>query len=457
MAARPSWPPTLSPQNGPLYLQIVDAIEQAVERGELREGDRLPPQRALAETVSVDLTTVTRAYTEARRRGLIDAVTGRGSFIAPRRGDDGPALDLSMNIPPAPRGVRLADALRRGVQELAARTDVDQVMSYHPGAGASADRAAAAAWLRPRFGELDPDRILVAAGAQTAMAAIVTRLAAPGETIACEPLVYPGVLSLARCFGHRLAAVEADAEGMLPEALERLCAASPTPLLYLNPTIANPTAATMSEGRRADIIATARRHGLQILEDDPYSPLAADAPTPLAALAPDLVWHVHTLSKCLTPGLRVAFVVAPSRKERSALVPTLRALSLMPSPLATALLGGWIRDGLAADILKGVREEAAARQALARSILPAAAPGHPNAIHLWLPLPDGWDRGELAARARRSGLAVTSSDAFNASATAPQAVRISLGAVRERSRLAGALTTLAEILREDASARTEVV
>ncbi|MFD1333719.1 GntR family transcriptional regulator, partial [Methylopila musalis] len=141
MRSSSPWPPTLTTEGGPLYQQIVAALDAATRDGSLRAGDRLPPQLPLAEALGVDLTTVTRAYAEARRRGLIDAVTGRGSFIAPRPEPAGPALDLSMNIPPAPRGVRLSETIARGVAEIAARASMDALMSYHPGAGASADRA----------------------------------------------------------------------------------------------------------------------------------------------------------------------------------------------------------------------------------------------------------------------------------------------------------------------------
>lgn len=447
MTSVTSWTPVIVPEGGPLYLQIADALERAVGSGALREGDRLPPQRSLAQALGVDLTTVTRAYAEARRRNLLDAVTGRGSFIAARRDPAAPPIDLGMNIPPAPRGVRLAEVLGRGVADLVARTDVDRLMSYHPGAGSAADRAAAAAWLRPTLGGVDPDRILVAAGAQGAMAAIATTLARSGDVIACEPLVYPGALAIAHQLGLEPFAAEADAEGMRPEALDRLCRIRKPAFVYLNPTIGNPTAITMPEARRRALAAVAAAHSLPILEDDPYSPLAADAPPAFATLAPELTWHIHTVSKCLTPGLRVAYVVAPSPSARALLVEGLRAVSLMAPPLMTAVLGGWIRDGTARAILDGVRTEAAARQTLARAALPDAR-AHPNGLHLWLPLPASWDRHRLAERARAQGLAVTPSDAFTVGGPAVDAVRISLGAVPERARLAGALETLAGILND---------
>lgn len=452
-----SWTPTLAPDAGPLYVQIVDAIEDGVRSGALREGDRLPPQRALAQSLGVDFTTVTRAYAEARRRSLLDAVTGRGSFVAARKDPAAPPIDLGMNIPPSPRGVRLAEAVARGVADLAARSNVEMLMSYHPGAGSSSDRAAAAAWLRPVLGKVDPDRILVAAGAQSAMIATAMTLAKAGGAVACEPFVYPGILAIARQLGLRVVPAAADRHGMLPDALEDICRIDPPDLIYLNPTIGNPTCITMPEARRREIALVAQRHDVPILEDDPYSPLAGDAPPPFASIAPQSTWHVHTVSKCLTPGLRVAYVVAPSADARAELVSGLRAVSLMAPPLMTALLGGWIRDGVAADILDGVRQEAADRQALARASLPVDMRAHPNGLHVWLPLPSRWDRHRLAERARAQGLAVIPSDAFAADVQPVDAVRISLGAVPERARLAAALETLADILRQDHRTLHDVV
>ena len=452
-----AWAPDLIPGSGPIYLQIVDAIQQAIGIGSLREGDRLPPQRTLAQSLGVDLTTVTRAYDEARRRNLLDAVTGRGSFVAPRKDPTAPAIDLGMNIPPAPRGVRLAEVLARGVAELATRSNIDMLMTYHPGAGSSSDRAAAATWLRPVLGDVDPERILVAAGAQAAMFAIVSALSKPGDAIVCEPFVYPGMISIAQQLGLRIVTAAADADGMLPDEFEHVCKTERPKILSLNPTVGNPTTITMPEERRLAIVKVARSHGVTILEDDPYALLAGDAPPAFATIAPDIVWYVHTISKCLTPGLRVAYVVAPSISARADLLPALRAVSLMAPPLMTALLGGWIRDGVAASFLEGVREEAAARQDLARKALPANMRAHPRGLHVWLPLPAGWDRYRLADSARKQGLAVSPADAFRAGTQVEEAVRISLGAVPERARLGAALETLAGILREDQRAVHDLV
>ena len=456
-AGRPAaWLRRLDAAGGPRYLQIVDLIGEAVAAGQLRPGDRLPPQRRLAEWLGVDLTTVTRAYAEARHRNLLDAVTGRGSFISARRELAGPALDLSMNIPPAPKGVRLAELMQRGLAEVLARASADQLMSYHVGPGALADRAAACAWLEPVLGRIEPARVVIAPGAQAALVALLG-LTANGGTVLSEPLAYPGLLAAARARDLRVVAVEADGDGIRPDALERVVATHGARLLCLTPTIQNPTTATMPEARRHAIVALARRLDLTIVEDDPYGLLAGDAPPALAVLAPERVWHVATLSKVLTPGLRTAFVTIPEGMAPDALAAALRALTLMPAPLMTALATHWIRVGAARDLLDGVRREAVARQALARELLPAAAMAHPAGLHVWLPLPAPWNRYRLIEAARQEGLGVTPSDAFCVSGQPPDAVRISLGGVPERSRLAAALKTLAAMIATERATEIAVV
>jgi DNA-binding transcriptional MocR family regulator len=451
------WLRPLDPARGPRYLQIVELIGDAVANGVLRAGDRLPPQRRLAELLDVDLTTVTRAYLEARHRNLLDAVTGRGSFVSAREAQSGPAIDLSMNIPPAPKGVRLAELMQRGISEILAGASADRLMTYHVGTGSLADRAAGCAWLEPVLGRVVPERLIVAAGAQPALVALMGWLAAPGDALLVEPLAYPGLLAAARLCGLRLVPVEGDVQGLLPDALDRAAQEHGARLLALNPTIQNPTTVTMSAARRAEIVAIARAHKLGIIEDDPYSLLAGDAPPPLAALAPERVYHVATLSKVLTPGLRTAFVVIPPGMEADELAARLRTLTLMPAPLMTALATHWIRIGAARDLLAGVREEATARQALARSILPDTMRAHPNGLHVWQPLPPHWDRHRLIETARQEGLGVTPSDVFGTAGRAPDAVRISLGGVPERSRLAEALRTLASIIGSERVAQHLVV
>ena len=442
------WCPVLPAAGRPIYLAIADALAADLESGRLGDGDRLPTQRALAGALGVDLTTVTKAYAEARRRGLIEATVGRGSFARAPAGRPGLVVDLTMNLPPQPAAARLAERLADGIAALLRRPDGGALLTYRPSGGDEAERLAGARWVRPQLGEVAPSRVLACAGAQHALAALMSTLLRPGELLLTEATTYPNLRGLANHLGLRLQGLPLDGEGLLPDAVDRACRQGRARLLYCLPTIHNPTTATMSPQRRAALAEVALRHGLRIVEDDAYAALPATPLPALAALAPGLVYYVATLAKTVTPGLRLAFLVAPDEAEADRLAMGLRVTGLMAPPLLAALGAGWIVDGTADAIVAAIRDEAAARQALARRILPAEAiSAHPEGYHLWLRLPAGWNQVDLVGEMRGRGVVMAASDAFAVGGTAPAAVRLALGAAADRQRLAASLSIIAETLR----------
>jgi len=450
------WLDRVDRDEGPIYLAILKALSAAIADGELQAGEQLPPQRAVAAQLGVDFTTVTRAYAAARARGLVEGAVGRGTFVRGRAAEDEAGLvDLSMNLPPPPLDLSLGRMLKETSRAVLDRTDPAALMAYHPGAGSLAQRTAGAAWLAPTVGEVAPDRILVSPGAQTALAALFTTLMRPGDALLVEPLTYPGVLALAAHLGLRLVPCPIDGEGMQPEALERLCAEHRPKAIYLVPTLQNPVATTMGLARRQDVARIARAARVPIVEDDAYGRLPGTPLPALAALDPENVWHVATLSKALSPGLRTAFVAAPDAASAQRLALALRALSLMASPLTAAVATAWIREGAAEHLLAAVRAEARARQALAREILPQAV-GGPDGVHVWLDLPQGRDPASLRASAAQRGLSLVTAESFSAGPIARNGLRISLGGQARRDVLAQALQAVAGLLTAEPDARAIV-
>jgi DNA-binding transcriptional MocR family regulator len=451
------WLDRMPRDGGPIYLALADALEAAIRSGDLQPGEQLPPQRALARRLGVDFTTVTRAYGVARERGLVAGTTGRGTFVLARGADDEAGLvDLSMNLPPPPQGVSLGALLAETARTILQRSDAATLMAYHPGAGTPGQKAAAAAWLGPHLGEVRPERLLVSAGAQAALAAILAALCRPGDAVLAEPLTYPGLRAAAAQLGLRLIPCPVDAEGVSPEALDEVWHRERPTAIYLVPTMQNPTASTMDEGRRREVARLAAAHGLWIIEDDPYSRLSPEPPSALAALAPERTFHVATLAKTLTPGLRIAFVACPDAGSADRIADSLRAVSLMPPPLMAAIATAWIRDGTAETLLAGVREEARARRALARTALPEAV-GAPESLHVWLPLPASLGPDRLRLSAQERGLALVTAEAFAVGETWPNGVRISLGGPAKRAVLTTALASIAELAGGAPPARRLVV
>jgi DNA-binding transcriptional MocR family regulator len=428
----------------PLHQGLVEALEAAIRDGELSPGDQLPPQRTVARLLDVDLTTVTRAYAAARARGLLEGAVGRGTFVRAAPADEAGVVDLSMNLPPPPQGLSLGALLAETTQAILGRTDAATLMAYHPSGGSLGQRVAGAAWLAPVLGDVAPERVLVAPGAQTALAAVLA-LAEPGAGLVVEPLTYPGVLAAARQYRMRLLACPADAGGMDPEALARLCAAQKPAAVYLTPTTQNPTAVTMDAERRRALAEVVRAAGVWAVEDDPYARLFDRPAAALATLAPERTFHIATLSKCLSPGLRTAFLVPPKGPMAAATAESLRAVGLMPAPLMAAVAAAWIREGAAERLLAAVKTEARARRALAAQVLPQAT-GAAEGLHVWLDLPGGWAPQRVHRLAQERGLALVTADAFAAGPEYPNGLRISLGGPSKQTVLRAALEGVAGLL-----------
>lgn len=450
------WKPRLVDGIRQKYLGIVEALTDDVRSGLLPVGAKLPPQRAVAQALDVDLTTVTKAFNEARRRGLITATVGRGTFVAAQAEPAEPApdhaprsVDLSMNIPPQPEAAAFARRLPEAMAHvLSPARGGSALLAYQESGGSANDRSSAAHWLAPRLGPVDPERVAITAGSQNALFALCLGLMERGAVIAAPALTYPGLQSVAQRCGLRLYPLAMDEDGILPDAFADLCSTSPPAALYLVPTIDNPTTATLPEPRRQAIAAIARRFQVPIIEDDPYGMLPRQAPPPVATFAPELTYHIATLSKCISPALRLAFVVTPEATAAIRLAAVLRATNLMASPLMAAVTSHWIETGTLETITTTIRSENGARQEIAAAALDGQTYRfHGEGHHLWLHLPEGWRAMDFAYQAERSGLSVVPAAAFALSAPPYEAVRISLGPPADRLILRRALDATAALLR----------
>ena len=450
------WLPEIAGRRGPVYRAIADAIDEDVQKGPLRAGARLPPHRDLADRLGVTVTTITRAYTEATRRGLIDGHVGRGTFI---RGtaetedetDDGP-LDLSMNILMPDKEVAVLE------KHLFARRVLPwtQLLGYVPSRGHLRHRQAMSAWLERCGFIADPERTVLTAGAQHAIAVAVAASLKPGDTLLVEELTYSGARLLAQQMGLKLRGVAMDTEGVKPDSLEAAIRATRARVLYCMPRLQNPTSAVMSERRRRQIAAIAEKQRLVIIEDDTYGFLSPER-QPLAALLPERTIFITSLSKSLFPGLRLGCAVPPASlvdKVTSAVWATM----INTSPIGADIMSSWIEDGTAARIADWKRHEVAARQLMARRLLQGErVQTQPSSPHIWLHLPVKWDSDSFTAHARSRGVVVNAAHEFAVSENQPRAVRLCIGTPRTRAGLEQAVNRVVDAVRDRAPATRVVV
>jgi DNA-binding transcriptional MocR family regulator len=447
-----TWKPTLEDSARPLVERLLAALERDIRSGLLPPGLRLPPQRELAWFLKISLGTVTKAYAEAERRGLTQATVGRGTYVA------APAPDAAFRFSPRgqPSGVNLAQnvrpvlggeaALKQALAKLK-RKDLASMLVYSPSAGEDDHRRAMADWLA-RTTNLEPDwrDLAVTSGGQQAVALALGSLASPGDAILTEAGTYYGLRTLAEHAGYRLKGLQLDGEGLVPEALDRAAASTGARVLYVTPTLHNPTGRTMGLKRREEIVRVARSRDLWIVEDDVYALYAGPkAVTPIATLAPERTLYVSSLSKSLSAGLRVGILTTPGGEHLERVLRALRATAYSAPALGPAIGAEWIADGTADALAEAVRVEMRKRVAMALKVFGPAAetPSFPASLHVWLPMAE-LDAERAAAHALRAGVEVTPPSAPIVDWHGLSGLRVCLGGVEAFGDLERALKIVAE-------------
>jgi DNA-binding transcriptional MocR family regulator len=440
------WSPTLR-TDIPIYQAVADALERDISAGILRDGERLPTHRDLADKLGVTTLTITRAYQEASRRGLIDAGVGRGTFVRRAAGGDadlprdGALLDLTRNF------ISGSESLELDSRVLTRITEQLRSPVYHPVEGTPRHRAAGASWMQ-RFGVNVPaERVVVVPGAQHAILTLLTVLCSPGDKVMVEELTYPGLKAMADLLHLELVPLQLDDDGLIPKSFEKGCRTSGANVLYVIPNFQNPMGSVMPEARRREIAAIAKKHGVTIIEDDVYGFLREASPRPIAAILPEQTCYITSCSKSVSPSLRLGYVAAPED-----LVPRLAASLAttisFTSTIAAEVFTTVFESGEAERVIASKRKLVETRRRIASRLLSGLdVHGDASSPHVWLQLSKQTHCHDVIDKARARGVALASPLAFAVdSDAAPNAIRICLGALEETRNVELGLRTIADII-----------
>ena len=418
------------------YKSLVDTFAADIRSGKMPPGTRLPTHRQLAADHGLALVTASRVYTELEAMGLVSGETGRGTFVReislpPGQGSGqmpvaAGMLDLNFNYPSLPGQ---AELLRTALRQLALSGDLEALLRYQPHGGRPHERAAFARHLLSRGLSVEADQVLLVSGAQHGLAVTMMALLKPGDVIAVDALTYSGFKVLAETLHLEVVAIPVTPVGSDLDALQALCRRRPVRAVYSMPTLHNPLGWVMGRNSREQLVAIARQYNLMIIEDAAYAFLAADAPPPVASLAPERTVYVGGLSKSVATGLRVGFVAAPNEWVKP-LERTIMATTWNVPGVMSAIAVAWIDDGTVAQLEAQKREDAQARQALAARVLKGLAyTSHPSSYFLWLPLAEDARADQVAMTLQREGVCVSTAEPFAVSAHVPHALRLALGSV----------------------------
>ncbi len=290
--------------------------------------------------------------------------------------------------------------------------------------------------MAPQQVQAHPDDVVVTTGSQQALDLVTRIFVDPGDVVVAEAPSYVGALGVFRAYQADVVHVPLDDDGLDPDALEatlaRLAAQGRrVKLLYTVPNHHNPAGVTLSAERRPRVVEIARRHGVLVLEDDPYGLLGFEG-DPLPSLHshdPDAVVYLGSFSKTFAPGFRVGWAVAP-HAVREKLVLASESAILCPSSFAQLAVATYLEDhdwkhqvGVFRELY---RERAAATLDALADLLPTARWTTPRGgFYVWVTLPEGLDAKTMLPRAVTERVAYVPGTAFYADGQGRRSLRLS--------------------------------
>ncbi|MDF2177957.1 PLP-dependent aminotransferase family protein [Aliiglaciecola sp. CAU 1673] len=451
------WTPTLDNTRAK-YKALASAIAEAIKTGSLKPGEKLPPQRRLADALNVTIGTVTRGYLEAERQGLLEARVGSGTYVKntgkPHSGFRAPAANadaVDMMAAFAPPGPQL-EMLQRAMQGLAQDHDrLARIIDYAPELGHQEHRLRFAHWLDGEPVVMAGCNFLFTQGGQHGISVSLNALCREGDAVVTDALVFPGILAAAQNRGVKVHPVEMDEQGMVPDKLAHILAYHSPKLLYLTPNHQNPTCRQMPLARREQIVALCRQHKVMILEDDVQFVARSQKPPSLQQLAPDITLYVSSFSKRFSGAMRLGFVVVPECLFDTLRL-SLRASSWTGAPLPLEWFCTWFEEGEVKALDNWLAMEMQARHRLAQEYLGtflAATDDIDSSFNLYLPLPDGWLGHEFVEKAAKAGALVRNSDEYRVGPRPPEpAIRLCLSRPANNTELVKGLAVIRRLLEE---------
>jgi DNA-binding transcriptional MocR family regulator len=473
--------PQLSPASEiPLYRQLADYVRNLIASGGLRPGDRVPPTRELAAQIGLNRTTVSAAYEALEADGLIRGEVGRGSFVSGLPVSDEPArlnwsLALTRAAAPQPRSSRENiridftssrpaaalfpleefQACCREVLESAELPRLLQLGSsggYEPLRRFLLDRCAGHGFARPS------DGILITNGCQQAIDLLRRALVRPGDKVAVEEPVYPGLKNAFLEAGAQLIGLRMTSAGVDLESLRAALEAG-SKVVVITPSFQNPTGATVPESRRSALVQMVRNVGAVLIENDLYSELRYEGePAPrLKTYDPDVVL-IGSFSKIAFPGARVGWIIGP--KPLIARATELKQIAdLHTDQLSQAFLLQFARSGAlerhrARAVAAGREKLRALERACSRHLGGCSFPVPEGGMNLWVELPAGLEAASLRELARQAGVDYLPGRYFSIARPFEGAFRLSFAGL-EPNAIEEGIEILGSLIAKSGAARDE--
>ena len=210
-----------------------------------------------------------------------------------------------------------------GIREASSRALSEEpgaALQYGATEGYDPLRVQLSALMKNKGVDVEPGGLIVTTGSQQALDLLGKTLISPGDKVIVEGPTFLATIQCFRLYGAQLISAPVDAHGVKTDELEKLIAEHQPKFVYLIPTFGNPSGAVLSLERRKKVLELAVKYQTLVVEDDPYGDLYFNEPPPPSILAlskevpgsRDWLAHCGSLSKVLSPGLRIGWMIAPA-------------------------------------------------------------------------------------------------------------------------------------------------
>ena len=446
------WKPNKALLKFPIYISLAELLEQDILSGRLPPKTKLPPQRELADFLDVNLSTITRAFKLCETKGLIYAAVGSGTYVSPNAALPNPDIqeiaeyiDLGLIKPYYQFNSIVADTTRTILQG----PKSDKLFEFSFTLGTTYHKQVAQKWLTNFQITVAMEDIILTSGTQNALAIALLSLFRSGDKIATDSYTYSNFITLAKQLNIQLIPIEDDEQGMLPEELEKQSKLHDIKGIYLMPSCTNPTGVTMPLERRKDISKIIRNQNMILIEDDTYGFIIDDKVSPMAALIPAHTIYLHGISKSLSAGLRIAYLVFPHGFQKTFLN-TANNINLKIPLLNAEIASELIESGAAREIINKKCMLSEERNRLYADYFPERNHSNPYSFFQWLPLPIGCNGYNFEVQAKNHGVKVLCSDRFAVGNTAQfSAIRIATCSPRTMVELESGLKIIQTLIKEN--------
>lgn len=460
-----SWKPDKERIKKPFYLSLAHALKEDILHAVLPAYTKLPPQRELARYLDLNVSTVTKAYKLCETNGLVTAVVGRGTFVAPLGVMSHPfsedehesdedveeqvADSFSVLQTKAPKAVfqngdskgengsskgndsYIKSFIPDGVVNMA----YQKVASIHNDAirsvgisflesSQSANLFGNTAYLGSRF-QMDAGKIwledlgvklseesslFITMGVTHTLSVVLSSLFQPGVAVAIDTYTSPyAAAALSKLLHAKMVPINSDDEGMSASAFESACRVGKVKVLFALPA-GVPTGKNLSHKRKKEIAAVAKKHNVLVIEDDYLVPFQESPSESIYSFIPEQTIYISSVSQALSSGLRITYVAMPRRYKRIIAEALFASMYKLP-PFDAEVAARIISQGLHKKLIAEKRDYIRERNRLFTQYFPQVKTVS-LALGQWVSLPSDWTGLQVEKELRERGVQVLCAERF---------------------------------------------